>query len=171
MLKVRLLTSHKAISFWSRTVWRTSTPEPTIGDGIIWTYLKDVTRFLPLFSKPGTFILQLDNLLETGLDGQYASTKNCMSYSHLSLTCLFSQLLFMPRFSRHLHLIRPLPALTWSFLWQLCWIPLEMMHLFPLRFRWTSYVNCSATLAQHLLAECNSASQCCGDLCRAFALW
>ena len=55
-------------------VWRTSTPEPTRGDGIIWTYLKDATRFIPLFAKPGTFILQLDNLLETGLDGQYAST-------------------------------------------------------------------------------------------------
>ena len=55
-------------------VWRTSTPEPTRGDGIIWTYLKDVTRYIPLFSKNGTFILQLDNLLETGLDGQYAST-------------------------------------------------------------------------------------------------
>ena len=54
-------------------VWRTSTPEPTIGAGIIWTYLKDVTRFLPLFAKPGSFILQLDNLIETGLDGEYAS--------------------------------------------------------------------------------------------------
>lgn len=54
-------------------VWRTSTPEPTSGDGIIWTYLKDATRFIPLFSKPGQFIFELDNLLETGLDGQYAS--------------------------------------------------------------------------------------------------
>ena len=54
-------------------VWRTSTPEPTRGDGIIWTYLKDVTRYTPLFAEAGTFILQLDNLLETGLDGQYAS--------------------------------------------------------------------------------------------------
>ncbi|TDL27476.1 hypothetical protein BD410DRAFT_782559 [Rickenella mellea] len=55
-------------------IWRSSTPEPTRGDGIIWTYLKDVTRFIPLFSKPGTFVLQLDNLLEAGLDGQYATT-------------------------------------------------------------------------------------------------
>ena len=54
-------------------VWRTSTPEPTRGDGIIWTHLKDVTRYIPLFAKPGTFILQLDNLLQQGLDGQYAS--------------------------------------------------------------------------------------------------
>jgi hypothetical protein len=54
-------------------VWRTSTPEPVKGDGIIWTYLKDVTRFIPLFSKPGTFILQLDNIVQTGSDGKYAS--------------------------------------------------------------------------------------------------
>lgn len=53
-------------------VWRTSTPEPTY-DGIIWTYLKDVTRYTPLFSEPGTFILELDNIIETGLNGQYAS--------------------------------------------------------------------------------------------------
>ncbi|KAI0748346.1 peptide N-acetyl-beta-D-glucosaminyl asparaginase amidase A-domain-containing protein [Daedaleopsis nitida] len=61
-------------TFQNVEIWRTSTPEPTRGDGIIWTYLKDVTRFTPLFTKNGTFILQLDNLLETGLDGQYAAT-------------------------------------------------------------------------------------------------
>ena len=57
-------------------VWRTSTPEPTRGDGIIWTYLKDVSRYTPLFTKPGTFVLQLDNLIQTGLDGEYASKKS-----------------------------------------------------------------------------------------------
>ncbi|EKM55502.1 uncharacterized protein PHACADRAFT_256166 [Phanerochaete carnosa HHB-10118-sp] len=61
-------------TFQNVEIWRTSTPEPNIGDGIIWTYLKDVTRYLPLFAKPGTLILELDNLLETGLDGQYATT-------------------------------------------------------------------------------------------------
>ncbi|OJT07842.1 Peptide-N4-(N-acetyl-beta-glucosaminyl)asparagine amidase A [Trametes pubescens] len=61
-------------TFQNVEIWRTSTPEPSRGDGIIWTYLKDVTRYTPLFAKPGTFILQLDNLLETGLDGQYATT-------------------------------------------------------------------------------------------------
>ena len=54
-------------------VWRTSTPEPIEGEGIIWTYLKDVTRYIPLFGKKGTLILQLDNLLTSRLDGQYAS--------------------------------------------------------------------------------------------------
>ena len=54
------------------SVWRTSTPEP-IKDGIIWTYIKDVTRYIPLFANPGTFILELNNILATGLTGQYAS--------------------------------------------------------------------------------------------------
>ncbi|KAI0306572.1 peptide N-acetyl-beta-D-glucosaminyl asparaginase amidase A-domain-containing protein [Multifurca ochricompacta] len=62
------------VTFQNVEIWRTSTPEPVRGDGIIWTYLKDVTRFIPLFSKPGTFILQLDNLIEPGLDGEYATT-------------------------------------------------------------------------------------------------
>ncbi|KAL5529020.1 hypothetical protein ACEPAG_4994 [Sanghuangporus baumii] len=61
-------------TFQNTEIWRTSTPEPTRGDGIIWTYLKDVTRFIPLFSSPGEFIFELDNLLQEGLDGQYAST-------------------------------------------------------------------------------------------------
>ena len=69
-------------------VWRTSTPEPVIGDGIIWTYLKDVTRFIPLFSKPGTFILQLDNSITTELDGEYACDfylllRSCQEYSRI----------------------------------------------------------------------------------------
>ncbi|KAI9435802.1 peptide N-acetyl-beta-D-glucosaminyl asparaginase amidase A-domain-containing protein [Lactarius indigo] len=56
-------------------IWRTSTPEPK-GDDIIWTYIKDVTRFIPLFSKPGKFVLQLDNVVDSGsgLDGNYATT-------------------------------------------------------------------------------------------------
>ena len=58
---------------WFLIVWRTSTPEPTIGDGIIWTYIKDVTRYMPLFKETGSFILQLDNLIEQGLDGIYSS--------------------------------------------------------------------------------------------------
>ncbi|KAI0320099.1 peptide N-acetyl-beta-D-glucosaminyl asparaginase amidase A-domain-containing protein [Amylostereum chailletii] len=61
-------------TFQNVEIWRTSTPEPVSGDGIIWTYLKDATRFIPLFEKPGTFILQLDNLLETGLNGIYSTT-------------------------------------------------------------------------------------------------
>ncbi|KAJ7774606.1 peptide N-acetyl-beta-D-glucosaminyl asparaginase amidase A-domain-containing protein [Mycena maculata] len=59
-------------TFQNVEIWRTSTPEPTL-DGIIWTYVKDVTRYTPLFAKPGTFILELDNLIETGLNGVYST--------------------------------------------------------------------------------------------------
>ncbi|KAH9911065.1 peptide N-acetyl-beta-D-glucosaminyl asparaginase amidase A-domain-containing protein [Fomitopsis serialis] len=67
-------------TFQNVEIWRTSTPEPTT-DGIIWTYLKDATRYLPLFSEPGTFILELDNILATGLNGQYATTLTATFYA------------------------------------------------------------------------------------------
>ncbi|KAL0581740.1 hypothetical protein V5O48_000322 [Marasmius crinis-equi] len=65
----------------SQIVWRTSTPEPTRGDGIIWTYIKDVSQYIPLFAEPGTFILQLDNLIQTGLDGVYSTTLQATYYA------------------------------------------------------------------------------------------
>ncbi|KAJ7273717.1 peptide N-acetyl-beta-D-glucosaminyl asparaginase amidase A-domain-containing protein [Mycena haematopus] len=67
-------------TFQNVEIWRTSTPEPTTA-GIIWTYIKDVTRFTPLFAKPGTFILQLDNLIETGLNGVYSTTLHATFYA------------------------------------------------------------------------------------------
>ncbi|KAJ7632622.1 peptide N-acetyl-beta-D-glucosaminyl asparaginase amidase A-domain-containing protein [Roridomyces roridus] len=60
-------------TFQNVEIWRTSTPEPTAG-GIIWTYIKDVSRYTPLFAEAGTFILELDNLIETGLNGVYSAT-------------------------------------------------------------------------------------------------
>lgn len=51
-------------------VWRTSTSEPT-RDGIIWTYIKDVSHYTRLFATPGTFIFQLDNIIQPGHDGEY----------------------------------------------------------------------------------------------------
>ncbi|KAF9246518.1 peptide N-acetyl-beta-D-glucosaminyl asparaginase amidase A-domain-containing protein [Melanogaster broomeanus] len=66
-------------TFQNTEIWRTSTPEPTY-NGIIWTYTKDVTRYIPLFAKPGTFILELDNIVEPGLNGEYASAY-CISMS------------------------------------------------------------------------------------------
>lgn len=53
-------------------VWRTSTPEPT-ATGIIWTFIKDVTRYIPLFSTPGTLILDLNNIVDPALNltGEY----------------------------------------------------------------------------------------------------
>ncbi|KAG5642949.1 hypothetical protein DXG03_001830, partial [Asterophora parasitica] len=61
--------------------WRTSTPEPTRGDGIIWTYIKDVSQYTPLFAKPGTFIFQLDNLVQPGLDGVYSTVVHATFYA------------------------------------------------------------------------------------------
>ncbi|KAJ7285831.1 peptide N-acetyl-beta-D-glucosaminyl asparaginase amidase A-domain-containing protein [Mycena rebaudengoi] len=67
-------------TFQNVEIWRSSTPEPTAA-GIIWTYLKDVTRYTPLFAKPGTFILQLDNLIQTGLNGVYSTTLHATFYA------------------------------------------------------------------------------------------
>ncbi|EIW85186.1 hypothetical protein CONPUDRAFT_87677 [Coniophora puteana RWD-64-598 SS2] len=67
-------------TFQNTEIWRTSTPEPT-PDGIFWTYTKDVTRYTPLFKEPGTFILELDNELSTGLTGQYATTVYATFYA------------------------------------------------------------------------------------------
>ncbi|PPR06641.1 hypothetical protein CVT26_001183 [Gymnopilus dilepis] len=67
-------------TFQNVEIWRTSTPEPTL-NGIIWTYVKDVTRYTPLFAKPGTFILQLDNLIETGLNGVYSTVLHATYYA------------------------------------------------------------------------------------------
>ncbi|KZV71668.1 hypothetical protein PENSPDRAFT_751612 [Peniophora sp. CONT] len=71
-------------TFHNVEIWRTSTPEPTSGDGIIWQYLKDVTRFQPLFAKAGLFILELDNIVQTGLTGEYATTLVATFYASSS---------------------------------------------------------------------------------------
>jgi len=68
-------------TFQNVEIWRTSTPEPTRGDGIIWTYIKDVSQYTPLFAKPGTFIFQLDNLIQPGLDGVYSTTVHATFYA------------------------------------------------------------------------------------------
>ncbi|RXW20750.1 hypothetical protein EST38_g5118 [Candolleomyces aberdarensis] len=68
-------------TFQNVEIWRSSTPEPTRGDGIIWTYIKDVTRYTPLFAKDGTFILQLDNIIQTGLDGVYSTVLYATFYA------------------------------------------------------------------------------------------
>ncbi|KAF8514073.1 peptide N-acetyl-beta-D-glucosaminyl asparaginase amidase A-domain-containing protein [Gautieria morchelliformis] len=61
-----------SISFHNVEIWRTSTPEPSL-NGIIWTFLKDVSRYVPLFAKPGPLILDLDNIVDPnlGLTGEY----------------------------------------------------------------------------------------------------
>ncbi|VDB82919.1 unnamed protein product [Peniophora sp. CBMAI 1063] len=69
-------------TFQNVEIWRTSTPEPSrTPEGIVWQYLKDVTRYTPLFAEPGTFVLELDNIVQTGLDGEYASTLDATFYA------------------------------------------------------------------------------------------
>ncbi|KAG6909711.1 hypothetical protein DXG01_015913 [Tephrocybe rancida] len=68
-------------TFQNVEIWRTSTPEPTRGDGIIWTYVKDVSRYTPLFATPGTFIMQLDNVIQSGLDGVYSTVVHATYYA------------------------------------------------------------------------------------------
>lgn len=67
-------------TFHNTEIWRTSTPEPT-PDGIIWTYTKDVTHYIPLFAKPGTFLLELDNIVTGTLTGEYATTLYATFYA------------------------------------------------------------------------------------------
>ncbi|KAJ8489678.1 hypothetical protein ONZ45_g13481 [Pleurotus djamor] len=71
-------------TFKNVEIWRTSTPEPTRGDGIVWTYIKDVTHYTPLFKEPGPLILQLDNLIQPGLDGIYSTTLHATFYASSS---------------------------------------------------------------------------------------
>ncbi|KAH9170693.1 peptide-N4-(N-acetyl-beta-glucosaminyl)asparagine amidase A [Lactarius sanguifluus] len=70
-------------TFHNVEIWRSSTliPNESGDDGIVWTYVKDVTRFIPLFSEPGTFILQLDNDVGSGLDGEFAVTLEATIFS------------------------------------------------------------------------------------------
>ncbi|KIM33130.1 hypothetical protein M408DRAFT_61343 [Serendipita vermifera MAFF 305830] len=62
-------------------IWRTSTSEPTL-KGIIWTALKDVSKYLPLFSKPGTLIVDLNNIVDpgSGLTGEFDVTLTATFY-------------------------------------------------------------------------------------------
>ncbi|CUA70145.1 hypothetical protein RSOLAG22IIIB_00493 [Rhizoctonia solani] len=60
------------VTFHNVEIWRTSTAEPTT-TGIIWTQLKDVTKYIPLFSQPGRMIVDLNNIVDKslGLNGEY----------------------------------------------------------------------------------------------------
>lgn len=63
-------------------VWRTSTAEPT-KTGIIWTALKDVSRYVPVFAQPGTLVLDLNNVIDTsiGINGAYDVTLSVTFYA------------------------------------------------------------------------------------------
>lgn len=54
-------------------VFRTSTAEPTI-DGIIWTYTKDVSSYLSLWTSPQKIIFDLGNLVDDTYTGLFNTT-------------------------------------------------------------------------------------------------
>ena len=64
------------INVTCQLVWRTSTPASDDDNGVTWKYQKDVTRFIPLFSKPGTFIFQLNNSAQIGHTGELTGEFN-----------------------------------------------------------------------------------------------
>ncbi|KAL7339552.1 Proteophosphoglycan ppg4 [Rhodotorula toruloides] len=61
-------------------IWRTSTAEPT-KNGIIWTHEKDVTRFAPLFAKPGRLMFELNNIVNEHYTGIFSTTLSVTFYA------------------------------------------------------------------------------------------
>jgi len=70
------------LSLSSTEIWRSSTAEPT-SYGIIFTVLKDVTRYSALFSEPGELVFDIGNLLseDLGLTGVYNATLTATFYA------------------------------------------------------------------------------------------
>lgn len=54
--------------FGDTEVWRTSTAEPTT-NGIVWTYVKDMTEFMYFWESPQTLIFDLGNLVDSTYTG------------------------------------------------------------------------------------------------------
>ncbi|KZP01186.1 hypothetical protein CALVIDRAFT_126822 [Calocera viscosa TUFC12733] len=73
------------LSLSSTEIWRSSTAEPT-SYGIIFTALKDVTRYSALFSAPGELVFDIGNLLseDLGLTGVYNATLTATFYAPAS---------------------------------------------------------------------------------------
>ncbi|KAG0652101.1 PNGase A large chain [Hyphodiscus hymeniophilus] len=59
--------------FGDTEVWRTSTAEPTT-DGIVWTYVKDMTEFMYFWESPQTLIFDLGNLIDSTYTGIFNTT-------------------------------------------------------------------------------------------------
>ncbi|KAH7084800.1 peptide N-acetyl-beta-D-glucosaminyl asparaginase amidase A-domain-containing protein [Paraphoma chrysanthemicola] len=61
-------------------VFRTSTAEPT-RDGIIWSYLKDMSLYLALLKTPHKIIFDLGNLVDDTYTGVWSATLTAIFYS------------------------------------------------------------------------------------------
>ncbi|ORY85397.1 peptide N-acetyl-beta-D-glucosaminyl asparaginase amidase A-domain-containing protein [Leucosporidium creatinivorum] len=68
-----------SISLEHIEVWRTSTAEPTL-DGIVWTADKDVTRFRPVFARPGKLTFDENNLITDHYTGRFNTTLRITVY-------------------------------------------------------------------------------------------
>lgn len=63
-----------ALAYFGDTeLWRTSTAEPTT-NGIVWTYVKDMSNFLSLFKEEQTLIFDLGNLINDIYTGPFNTT-------------------------------------------------------------------------------------------------
>jgi hypothetical protein len=63
-----------ALMFLNDTeIWRTSTAEPT-ANGIIWTYVKDMTNYISLFKEPQKIIFDLGNIVDDTYTGSWYTT-------------------------------------------------------------------------------------------------
>lgn len=63
-----------ALMFFNDTeIFRTSTAEPT-QNGIIWTYVKDMTSYISLFKQPQKIIFDLGNLVDDTYTGKWETT-------------------------------------------------------------------------------------------------
>lgn len=60
-------------------IWRTSTSEPTTS-GVYWNTYKDVSKFIPLFSKPGTLLFDEGNIYNDQYTGIYHTTLTATFY-------------------------------------------------------------------------------------------
>lgn len=61
------------VYFGSTEIWRTSTAEPT-QDGIVWTYIKDMSAYLTLFRKPQKLIFDLGNTIDDTYTAPFDAT-------------------------------------------------------------------------------------------------
>ncbi|KAK8202800.1 peptide N-acetyl-beta-D-glucosaminyl asparaginase amidase A-domain-containing protein [Phyllosticta capitalensis] len=75
-----------ALMYFNDTeIFRTSTAEPTT-DGIIWTYMKDMSAYVSLFKEPQKIIFDLGNLISDVYTGSFNTTLTASFYNDADAT-------------------------------------------------------------------------------------
>jgi len=64
-------------------IWRTSTAEPT-AHGIIWTYVKDVSNYVPLWKQQQSVIFDLGNIVNSIYTGSFDTTLTATFFTEQS---------------------------------------------------------------------------------------